>query len=138
VRPVEPQAPVRVLPPALVENQWKPGQSGSLPEQRRKGRGLAKRIRDVIGDDPQEIIGVLHDIALDPRAKNTDRILAARELLDRAYGKAPSHAPIEGGDPLEMNELDRAIVDIATRLRAAHPFEPAEVMRPQLVPPTDG
>lgn len=128
MKAVEPQAPVRSLPPALVENQWQPGQTGN-PQGGKKGRGLAKRIRDVIGDDPEQIIGVLHDIALDPRAKNTDRILAARELLDRAYGKAPSHAPIEGGDPLEMNELDRAIVDIANRLKQAHPTLEAEVVK---------
>lgn len=133
MKPVEPQAPVRSLPPALRETMWKPGQSGSTPEMRRKGRGLAKRIRDVIGDDPEQIIGVLHDIALDPRAKNTDRILAARELLDRAYGKAPSHAPIEGGDPLDMSELDKAIVDIATRLKQAHPTLEAEVVRDEAV-----
>ena len=107
--------------------RWQPGVGGKAGHGKRQG--LARRIRDAIGDDPAEIIGVLHDIALDPRAKNVDRIMASRELLDRAYGKAPSHAPIEGGDPLEMSELDAAIVEIAQRLKQAHPTLAAEVVR---------
>jgi hypothetical protein len=114
------------LSPAMLDAQFKPGVG---PPARVRGRGLAKRIRDVIGDDPTGIIEVLHDICLDPRAKETDRIMAARELLDRAYGRSPAFAPIEGGDPLDMSELDRAIVEIATKLKAAHPTLEATVVR---------
>lgn len=51
------------LPAALEQNKWQPGQSGAPPGPR-KGRGLAKRIRDVIGDDPTGIVCVLHDLSL--------------------------------------------------------------------------
>lgn len=125
----------RTLPPALIEQQWQPGQSGNPTGRNGRIPGLAKRVREAINDDPSEVIQVLLDIALSHREKSTDRIAAARELLDRGYGKAPAHAPIEGGDPLEQNELDRAIRDIAEQLtRRAHPvLEPEVIRTPQEV-----
>lgn len=102
----------------------------SEPPVSNKPRGLARRVRDVFGDDPTKLAQVLYDIALDDRAKPSDRITATRELWDRAYGKAPAHAPIEGGDPLEMTDLDRAIQNVANELvKRSHPVLDAEVIR---------
>lgn len=105
-------------------------------ESRLGGRpkGLARRIRDLVGDDPTRVANVLFDILEDSTARNADRISAAKEILDRGWGKAPSHAPIEGGDPLEANELDRAIRDIADQLvaRRAHPTLDAELVRREI------
>lgn len=88
-----------------------------------KTKGLARRIREMVGDDPARIANILFDILEDPRAANRDRIAAGKELLDRGWGKAPTFMPIEGGDPLERSELDQAIRDIADQLvaRSAHP-----------------
>jgi hypothetical protein len=102
---------------------------GAGQEVRARPKGLARRIREMVGDDPTRIANVLFDILEDDRARNQDRISAAREILDRGWGKAPSHAPIEGGDPLEQTEIDKAIADIAARLtKRAHPDD-AEVVR---------
>lgn len=101
------------IPAQLAEHAWKPGQSGH-PKGREKG--IAKRVRDLIGNDPSQVLSVLLDIALSEREKSTDRIMAARELLDRGYGKAPTHAPVEGGDPLGKSELDEAITAITDEL----------------------
>ena len=92
-------------------------------ESERGGRpkGLARAIRDMVGDDPDRVTNVLFDILEDPTARNADRIAAAREILDRGWGKAPTHAPIEGGDPLERSELDIAIRAIADKLLARRP-----------------
>jgi hypothetical protein len=92
---------------------------------------LAKRIREMVGDDPARIANILFDILEDPSARNTDRIAAAREIFDRGWGKAPAYAPIEGGDPLEESDLDRAIKDIADQLTAkrAHPTLEAVVVK---------
>lgn len=38
-----------------------------------------------------------------------ERTKAGDWLADRGYGKAPSYQPIEGGDPLELGDVDRAI-----------------------------
>lgn len=81
-------------------------------------KGLARRIRDMVGDDPARVANVLFDILEDEKCRPSDRIAAAREILDRGWGKAPAFAPIEGGDPLEANELDKAIRDIADQLIA--------------------
>jgi hypothetical protein len=97
-------------------------------------KGLARQIRDMVGDDPARVANVLFDILEDTTARNADRINAAREILDRGWGKAPTHAPIEGGDPLEANELDRAIRDIADQLvaRRAHPTLDAQLVRREI------
>lgn len=82
----------------------------------RRSVGLARAVREMIGDRPEVILEVFLEIAYDERARHADRIAAARELLDRGYGKAPRHAPVEGGDPLEVSELDQAIRNIANQL----------------------
>jgi hypothetical protein len=96
-----------------------------------KPKGLARRIRDMVGDDPGRIANVLFDVLESPTARDADKIAAARELFDRGWGKAPAFAPIEGGDPLESSELDKAIMEIAAQLtRRAHPQLDAEVTAP--------
>lgn len=81
-------------------------------------KGLARRIREMVGDDPGRIANILFDILEDPSARDSDRIAAAKELFDRGWGKAPTFMPIEGGDPLEQSELDQAIREIADQLVA--------------------
>lgn len=105
--------------------------SENNPGSRPRRKGLARRIREMVGDDPARIANVLFDIMEDTSARNADRISAAREILDRGWGKAPAYAPIEGGDPLEATELDQAIRDIADQLvaRRAHPQLDAEVIQ---------
>ena len=53
-----------------------------------------------------------------PRTRVSDQIAAWRELLDRGYGKAPAFASIEGGDPLEFDDVAAEINAIADELRA--------------------
>lgn len=106
---------VQKVPPQLADHTFKPGQSGN-PRGREKG--IAKRVRDLIGNDPSQILSVMLDIALDEDQKTVDRIMAGRELLDRGYGKAPTHAPVEGGDPLGKSELDEAITGLVDELSA--------------------
>jgi len=66
---------------------------------------VARAFRDVLGGSPALLAQVLLEIALDPKAHNRDRISAAREILDRGWGKAPAFASIEGADPLEHDEV---------------------------------
>ena len=99
-----------------VENliPWKPGQSGN-PSGRPKG--IARQARDLINNDPSRLLNVFLEAAEDPKAKLSDRLIAAREYLDRAYGKAPAYAPMEGdGDPLEL--IDRRISKLVDELAA--------------------
>ena len=94
---------------------WKPGQSGN-PGGRPKG--VAKTVREVCGGSPLILAQVLLEIALDPKARDRDRIAAAREILDRGWGKAVGYADIEGADPLGHDEITREIKAIAEQLRA--------------------
>lgn len=113
-------------------NPFQPG--NKIAKMGGRPKGLARSIRDMVGDDPARIANVLFDILEDPTARNADRIGAAKEILDRGWGKAPVYAPIEGGDPLEGNELDKAIRDIADQLiaRRAHPTLDAKLVEREI------
>lgn len=79
-----------------------PGKSGNPSG---KPKGIAAKARELIGDDPTELLEVFLEIAYDPKAKPGDRKAAAEALLDRAYGRVPSYAPIDGEDPLDLSVL---------------------------------
>ena len=68
------------------------------------------------GVRPPLLAQVLLEIATDPTARNADRIAAAREILDRGWGKAGGFADIEGADPLGMGEVEAEIGRIAEEL----------------------
>lgn len=89
-----------------VSTRFQKGQSGN-PSGRPKG--IARQARDLINDDPQRLLNVLLEVAEDPKAKRLERVTAVNAYLDRAYGKAPAYAPVEGGDPLERDQLDERI-----------------------------
>ena len=94
---------------------FKPGQSGN-PQGRPKG--AARVAREVCGGTPAGLARVLASIADDEKARPQDRIMAARELWDRGWGKAAAFAAIEGADPLELDEVAAEIHAIADALRA--------------------
>lgn len=97
----------------VVGRPFKPGQSGN-PNGRPKK--IARRVQELVGNDPERLINVLLSIAEDSDAKPADRISATRDLLDRGYGKAPSHAPLEGQDPLELDDIERTIERVVDEL----------------------
>jgi hypothetical protein len=59
------------------------------------------------------------EIAENPKSRDADKIAAAKELLDRGWGKAPAVAAVEGYDPLEMDEIAAEVQAIAAELRAS-------------------
>jgi len=83
-------------------------------ESRRGGRpkGLAKRIREMVGDDPGRVANVLFDILENQsgRERSSDRIAAAREILDRGWGKAPQAHTGENGEG-DIRVIVRHILD---------------------------
>jgi len=64
---------------------FKPGQSGN-PGGRPKG--LSRRVRELVGDDGHEIADFMFSVMADERARNADRIDAAKWLADRGFGRA--------------------------------------------------
>ena len=62
-----------------------PGVSGN-PGGRPKG--LGRRVRELVGDDGHEIAEFMFSLMADPRARNADRIDAAKWLADRGFGRA--------------------------------------------------
>jgi hypothetical protein len=100
-------------PGGVTGKGFRPGASGN-PGGRKPGIAAVVRERT----DPAAMVGILLDVANDPRAKASERIAAVRELLDRGYGKAPAFAAIEGNDPLELSAIAQEIQGIADELAA--------------------
>jgi hypothetical protein len=63
-----------------------PGASGN-PGGRPKG--LARRVRELVGDDGTAIADFMFAVMVDQRARMGDRLDAARWLADRGFGKPP-------------------------------------------------
>lgn len=81
-------------------------------------KGIARMVRDRCGGDPQKLVDALLEIANNPKHKVMERTKAIEILLDRGWGKAPTFAPIEDGDPLELDAVSRFIRDRNDELAA--------------------
>ena len=62
-----------------------PGVSGN-PGGRPKG--LARRVRELVGDDGHVIVEYMFSVMSDEASRTADRLHAARWLADRGFGKA--------------------------------------------------
>lgn len=97
----------------------RPFEKGKSGNPSGRPKGIAKAAREALGGDPVALMTRLRDIALGEvqGARVADQISAARELLDRGYGKAPAFAAIDGVDPLELGPIEAEIQAIADALK---------------------
>jgi hypothetical protein len=51
-------------------------------------KGLARRVRELVGDDGHEIAQFMYDTMTDEKVRRADRLQAAAWLADRGFGKA--------------------------------------------------
>ena len=108
-----------------VGRPFEPGRSGN-PGGR--PRGLARKVREVLGDDDGETLarlwaGITSGVLVTSvptyhpdgsvtqervveRVSVADRIAASKLLAERGWGKPPAYAPIEDDDPLALAERE--------------------------------
>jgi hypothetical protein len=85
-----------------------PGRSGNAGG---RPHGLARRVRELVGDDGGSIAEFMLIVMLDQRERTRDRLEAARFLAERGWGKAvqtlevdvPTRSPVV--DPAKLAEL---------------------------------
>lgn len=113
--------------------RWLPGVSGN-PSGRPKGlRGLAEEIRRSTADG-LELVATFLSIVRDPNQPAALRCAAARELLDRAFGRAPSSDPAPDSDPEALAPEEKFVLLLTDekmwfRLRDAWLRQRAQRMR---------
>lgn len=90
---------VTTRPGGATGRGFMPGQSGN-PGGR--PRGLARRVRELVGDDGTMIADYMLAVMRDDRERTRDRLEAGRFLADRGWGK-----------PVQAVELDVATLSPA-------------------------
>jgi len=84
-----------------IGRPFKKGQSGN-PGGRPK---VVAEVRELAREHTQDAIKTLVDIMGDDKAHHSARVAAAKELLDRGYGRAPQDLTVRGG-------IERHIIDL--------------------------
>ena len=72
-------------------NGFMPGQSGNPGGS---PKGLARRVRELVGDQGEAIAEFMFEVMNDESARRADRIDAGRWLADRGFGRAPVQTEI--------------------------------------------
>lgn len=95
-----------------------PGRSGNPGG---KTKGLAAKVRELMPED--ELIAGMVKIAKGQKIAGQKptiaEIIRAREwLAERGHGKAPAFAPIEGENPLELDDVTREVAEALDELAA--------------------
>ena len=105
--------PATTLRGGVTGNGFLPGRSGN-PGGRPKG--LARRVRELVGDDGAVIADFMLGVMLDGRERTRDRLEAARFLSDRGFGR-----PVQALD-----------VDVSARLPLIDPARLAQLTDDEL------
>lgn len=96
------------------DHLWKPGQSGN-PRGRPKGTvTLGRRVRERV--EPEQLVAWFIAVWNGDIKPSKEQETAATWITERGWGKAPNFMPIEGGDPLGIEDIDRDIAATEARL----------------------
>ncbi len=100
----------------IVENNGRatrPGgrhRKGFLPGQSAnpggRPRGLARRVREIVGDDGEQIAVFLLEVMHNPRQRTRDRLEAARLIADRGWGKPVVSIDLDVGLEAQQMTVD--------------------------------
>jgi hypothetical protein len=100
-------------PGGVTGKGFLPGQSanpGGRP------RGLARRVREIVGDDGEQIAVFLLEVMHDPRQRTRDRLEAARLLGDRGWGKPVVSIDLDVGLEAQQMTIDtQSLAELPSR-----------------------
>jgi len=110
-----------------------PGQSGN-PGGR--PRGLARRVRELVGDDGDEIVRFMFETMRNSKARMADRIEAARWLGDRGFGRSVQPIDLDVNQPHALNLSDFSIEDLEALLAIVDKYAPnvADIAKSGAIP----
>lgn len=104
--------------PRHPNGRW---QKGASPNPGGRPKGLAVRVRELMPEEElvAGMVKIAKGLKVAGQKPTIAEIIRAREwLADRGHGKAPAFAPIEGENPLELGDVERAIDSTLDELAA--------------------
>lgn len=108
-------------PGGVTGRGFMPGQSGN-PGGR--PQGLARRVRDLVGDDGRAIADFMFDVMTDETARTADRLDAGRWLGDRAFGRSIQGLDIDVGARPVLDLTPFSSEDLRMMLAIIRKYEP--------------
>lgn len=100
---------------------FRPGVSGN-PGGRPKA--LARRVRELVGDSGELIVGYMLDVLRDDSVRTADRLEAAKWLADRGFGKAVQAVEIEVAPQPSLDLTMYSTEDLETMIAILERYEP--------------
>jgi hypothetical protein len=98
-----------------------PGQSGN-PGGRPKG--LARRVREIVGDDGDEIVRFMYQVMTDPKARMADRLEAGSWLANRGFGRSVQPVDLDVNQPHALDLRDLSTTDLEAMLAIIDKYAP--------------
>ena len=120
---------VDAAPSPVVGRPFLPGVSGN-PGGRPKG--LARYVRELVGDDGRLVADFMLAVLEDERERTEVRMEAGRWLADRGFGR--SHVPVEVRQP-EQEETIILVSPIMSLLKEAQEAQEAQEGELEAAPP---
>jgi hypothetical protein len=91
-------------------------------------KGLARRVRELVGNDGHEIVEFMFETMSNEQARTADRLEAAAWLADRGFGKAVLSVDVNALPALDLSTVSTPDVKTLLEIAERSHLNPAQVI----------
>ena len=93
-------------------------------------KGLARRVRELVGDNGELILEFMVDVLGDDSARTADRLEAAKWLADRGFGKALQAVEVDVAPQPSLDFTMYSLEDLETMIAILEKYGPGRRGQP--------